>query len=89
VDAAALALLASDALSLALKLALPALAAGLLSSLVVGLLQASTNVHDAALGFLPKLAAVGGVLLLNREWLALELTALLGRAMQQIAAVAR
>jgi len=47
-------------------------AAPLLTSLIVGLLisvfQATTQIQDAALGFIPKLVMVFGVILLIMPW---------------------
>ena len=49
---------AREALYLAVLLAAPMLLAGLVASLVVGLLQAATQVQEPTVAFAPRLAAV-------------------------------
>jgi flagellar biosynthetic protein FliQ len=89
VDDQALAQLAVDALYLALRLAGPALAACVVTSLVVGFLQAATQAHDSSLNFVPKLAAVGGTLLLCQAFLADELVHFSAQIFHHVAQVAR
>ena len=84
-----LVLLASDALYLALQLAAPALIACLVVGLAMGFVQASTQAHDASVGFVPKLAAVGGTLILARAFIGSELVHFSTRIFQHIAQVAR
>lgn len=59
----------TEALELALTLALPALGACLLIALLTTLLQGALQAGDAALGFVPKLLVVLGVLWLSRGFL--------------------
>lgn len=54
-----------DAVLLAVRLGGPALGASLAVGLVVSLLQAVTQVNEASLTFLPKIAAVTAVLFLT------------------------
>ena len=50
--------LGREAVLLTLILASPVLAAGLVTALIVGILQAATQVQDATLSFIPKIAAM-------------------------------
>jgi flagellar biosynthetic protein FliQ len=52
-----------EGLLLVVLLSAPPLLASLLVGLVVGVLQAATQIHDQTLAFVPKLVAVVGVLL--------------------------
>lgn len=63
-------LAARDALWLTVQLAGPPLGAMLAVGLVVAILQALTQVNEATLGFLPKLVALGAVLLLAGPFMA-------------------
>jgi flagellar biosynthesis protein FliQ len=75
--------LTQQGMILMLVLSLPALAAGALVGVVVGLLSATTQVNDPTLVFLPKLAAVALVIVLLGGWGAgtlLRFTAELWRA---------
>ena len=61
--------LAREALRTALVLSAPALLTGAVVGLLVGLLQAVTQVHDATLSFVPKLVAILAVVGLLLPWL--------------------
>lgn len=61
--------LASQALVLITKLAGPVLAVSLLVGLVVSLFQVVTSIQESTLTFLPKLVAIGLVLLLLGHWM--------------------
>ncbi len=50
--------LGREAIFLTLILAAPILVAGLVTALVVGILQAATQVQDATLSFIPKIAVM-------------------------------
>lgn len=65
--------LASEALALTLLVSLPALLVSLGVGLVVSLLQAVTQVQEQTLSFVPKLVAVGLVLVLAGPALSGEL----------------
>jgi flagellar biosynthetic protein FliQ len=54
---------------IALVLTLPVLLASLVVGVVVSLLQAVTQINEMTLSFLPKVAAVGGVLLALMPWM--------------------
>jgi flagellar biosynthetic protein FliQ len=62
-----------EGLLLALLVSAPPLLASLLVGLVVGALQAATQVQDHAIAFVPKLVAVAAVLLVSGPVLAAQL----------------
>ena len=62
-------------LALALSVGGPVFGALLVSGLVVGVLQAATQINDAAVGFLPRLAAGAGVCWFLGTWMAERLAA--------------
>jgi len=68
-----LARLASEALSLALWVSAPALAASLVVGLIVAIGSAATQVQDAALAQVPKMAVVAIVLLSMGGWMSDEI----------------
>ncbi len=57
-----------DLLYTALLLALPTLAASLFVGLLVSVLQAITSIQEQTLAFVPRLLAVGLVLVLAMPW---------------------
>ncbi|HWG43763.1 MAG TPA: flagellar biosynthetic protein FliQ [Gemmataceae bacterium] len=57
-----------DLLYTALLLALPTLGASLLVGLLVSVLQAITSIQEQTLSFVPRLLAVGLVLVLAMPW---------------------
>lgn len=61
--------LASQALLLITKLAGPVLAVSLVVGLFVSLFQVVTSIQESTLTFLPKLVAIGLVLLLLGHWM--------------------
>jgi len=61
--------LASQALVLITKLAGPVLVVSLLVGLVISLFQVVTSIQESTLTFLPKLVAIGLVLLLLGHWM--------------------
>ena len=65
----ALAQIVSEALYLVLLLSAPVLAVSLGVALVVGLLQAATQLSDATLAFVPRLLAIGAVLVVSGGWM--------------------
>lgn len=62
-----------EALYLALWVGAPALGAALLIGLVVSVLSAATQVHEHALGYVPKLVGVALALAVAGGWMASEL----------------
>ncbi len=71
--AADLSRLLVEALYLVLLVSGPALLASLVTGLVVGLLQAMTQVQEQTLTFVPKLVGVGVVLSVLGGWMGAEL----------------
>lgn len=61
--------LAVQALMLALKISLPLLMTALLVGLLVSIFQAATQIQEATLTFIPKLLAMGAVLVLAGPWM--------------------
>lgn len=60
--------LTQQGLLLVLVLSLPALAAGALVGLLVGLFAAATQINDSTLTFLPRLVAVALVIVVMGAW---------------------
>lgn len=73
-----------DLLYTALLLALPTLAASLIVGLIISVLQAITSIQEQTLSFVPRLLAVGLVLVVAMPWtmqIAIHFTMrMLGRA---------
>ncbi|MFC7581176.1 flagellar biosynthetic protein FliQ [Schaalia naturae] len=65
--------IAAQALTLASKLALPILVTALAVGLLISLLQSLTQVQDVTLTFVPKLIAVGVVIVLAGDWMLTQL----------------
>ena len=65
--------IATQAMMLSVKVAGPILAVTLAIGLFVGILQAATSIQEATLTFVPKLVAIGVVLLLSGNWMLQEL----------------
>ena len=61
--------LTHEAMRIALVITLPILLVSLVVGVVVRLLQAVTQINEMTLSFLPKVAAVGGVLLALMPWM--------------------
>jgi flagellar biosynthesis protein FliQ len=61
--------LATQALSLALKLSLPLLGVGLLVGVVISILQAVTQIQEQTLSFIPKVVAMAAVLVIGGPWM--------------------
>jgi flagellar biosynthetic protein FliQ len=57
-----------DLFTTALLLALPALLASLVVGLVISILQTITSIQEQTLSFVPRLLAVGLVLVLTMAW---------------------
>lgn len=61
--------LSTQALELALRVALPMLAAGLVVGLAVSIFQAVTQIQEQTLAFIPKILAIAGVLIVGGPWM--------------------
>lgn len=59
----------AKALFLSLKIAGPILAITLAIGLLIGILQAATSIQEATLTFVPKLIAIGAVILISGNWM--------------------
>jgi flagellar biosynthetic protein FliQ len=58
-----------ETFKLALYLALPALLVGMFSGLAVSIFQATTQINEMTLSFIPKIIAVIMVLILTMPWM--------------------
>ena len=63
----------------------PVLGALLVVGLVVGILQAATQINDPAVGFLPRGLAAIGVVWLSGGWIMERLAGFLGQALTRMA----
>ena len=61
--------LANNALIVILLLGAPILGVSLVAGLVVSIFQATTQIHEMTLTFVPKVAAVGLVLIIGGPWM--------------------
>lgn len=60
---------AQEAIKVVLMLAAPVLGLGLLVGLIVSIIQATTQIQEATLSFIPKLVAISLVLLIFGPWM--------------------
>ncbi|WP_457561307.1 flagellar biosynthesis protein FliQ [Caminibacter sp.] len=65
--------LAVDTLKLALLLSLPALLVGMIVGLLVSIFQATTQINEMTLSFVPKIIAIAIVLILTLPWMMNEM----------------
>lgn len=61
--------LITEALMEILKMTLPILLAGLIIGLAVGIFQATTQIQEATLSFIPKILSVFAVIFLLGHWM--------------------
>lgn len=61
--------LATQAMTLSLKVAGPILIVGLVIGVIVSLFQAVTQIQEQSLSFIPKIVAVGLVIMLLGPWM--------------------
>lgn len=61
--------IASEALAVTALLAAPILLVTLLTGVLVGILQAATQINEMTLSFIPKLLALGLTLLIAGPWM--------------------
>ena len=61
--------LATQAMTLALKVAGPMLLAGLVIGLVVSIFQAVTQIQEQSLSFIPKIVGVAALIVLLGPWM--------------------
>ncbi|MGC4092247.1 MAG: flagellar biosynthetic protein FliQ [Polyangiaceae bacterium] len=67
----------------------PALVVALIMGLIVGVLQAATQVNEASISFVAKLLAVGAVFVVMGSWSMQKLVDYTGRTIASIANVTR
>ncbi|MFA4724860.1 flagellar biosynthesis protein FliQ [Helicobacter pylori] len=61
--------LALETYKITLMISLPVLLAGLVVGLLVSIFQATTQINEMTLSFVPKILAVIGVLILTMPWM--------------------
>lgn len=79
--------LVREGLLLALLLAAPLLVAALLAGVIVGLVGAFTQIQDPAVSLVPRVAAVGGALVLFAPSIAGQLEAFAARLWPLVTAI--
>ncbi len=79
--------LGQQALQIALIVATPLLMASLVVGILVSLVQVATSLQDATLTFVPKIFAVGVVMLLLTSWMAGTLVDYTRRTLEAIPGV--
>ena len=79
---------AREALLLMVLVSAPPVLASLLAGLVMGLLQAATQVHEPTLSVVPKLAAAALALAVTGPWIALQLSRFTVALLRTLPAVA-
>ena len=67
--------LATTAMALAFKVALPMLGVGLAVGLIVSIFQAVTQIQEQTLAFIPKIVALAAVLMILGPWMLNQLLA--------------
>ena len=65
--------LSMEAMQLALKIGLPLMLVGLIVGLIVSIFQAVTQIQEMTLTFIPKILALGLVLMIAGPWMLGEL----------------
>ncbi|HET6339112.1 MAG TPA: flagellar biosynthetic protein FliQ [Polyangiales bacterium] len=81
--------IAAEAVRLALSLALPALIAAFIVSVLLALFEVATQGQDASVSFVPRLLAVALVLYVGREFLGTELVHFTQSVVRDISLVSR
>ena len=62
-----------ETLKITLVISMPLLLAGLVAGLAISIFQATTQINEATLSFLPKIVLTGGVMLFTMPWMMNEL----------------
>jgi flagellar biosynthesis protein FliQ len=65
--------LATQAMNVAFKIAMPLLLAGLVVGLIVSVFQAVTQIQEQTLAFIPKIVAIAVVLVVGGPWMLSQL----------------
>jgi flagellar biosynthesis protein FliQ len=79
--------LGSEAIKLALMVSLPLLGVGLVVGLLVAVLQATTQVQEMTLSFVPKIVAVLLTLLAASPWIIQKIAAFTSNLIKDIPAI--
>jgi flagellar biosynthetic protein FliQ len=61
--------LATQAMSLALKISMPLLGVGLIVGVLISIIQAVTSIQEQTLAFIPKVVAMAVVLVVGGPWM--------------------
>ncbi|GHV59671.1 flagellar export apparatus protein FliQ [Campylobacterota bacterium] len=64
-----LVMLASDTFKVALMIAAPMLMGGLLAGLLISIFQATTQINEMTLSFVPKILVVATILIFTMPWM--------------------
>ena len=67
--------LATQAMSLALKISIPLLGVGLVVGVLISIIQAVTSIQEQTLSFIPKVLAMALVLVVGGPWMLNQLMA--------------
>lgn len=81
--------LGSEAIKLALMLSLPLLGVGLVVGLLIAVLQATTQIQEMTLSFVPKIVAVLLTLLAVSPWIIQKITGFTSNLIQSIPTIIR
>jgi flagellar biosynthetic protein FliQ len=81
--------IAKQAIFTCLYVAGPMLVFGLVTGLIIGILQAVTQIHEMTLTFIPKIVAVAVALVIFMPWILTRLTGFSTFALEKIATMGR
>ncbi len=81
--------LGSEAIKLALMLSLPLLGVGLVVGLLIAVLQATTQIQEMTLSFVPKIVSVLLALLAASPWMIQKIAGFTSNLIQSIPAIIR
>lgn len=73
-----------ETLKITLLLSLPLLLAGLVAGLAISIFQATTQINESTLSFLPKIALTGVVMLFTMPWMMNEMIDFTSRIIRMI-----
>jgi flagellar biosynthesis protein FliQ len=76
--------LATQAMSLALKISLPLLGVGLVVGVLISIIQAVTSIQEQTLSFIPKVLAMAIVLVVGGPWMLNQLLSYTAELWQSI-----
>ena len=76
--------LATQAMSLALKLSIPLLGVGLIVGVLISIVQAVTSIQEQTLSFIPKVLAMAAVLVIGGPWMLNQLMSYTAELWQSI-----